>query len=145
MKALDEVIQAYEICLNINETSCRDCPYTEFSAEGKWACSLCGDCTSDALYYLKAYKNLQNSMNWLTQMEEIRKYLTNLPLAWEELRTMKDKPVWWTHGEVGEWLTIYSVPKDDNGVIYSSTCSGIECWIYKKDMDKYQYYRKEKI
>lgn len=144
MKALDKVIQAYEICLNINETSCRDCPYTEFNAEGKLACSLCGDCTLDALYYLKAYKDLQNSMNWLAQMEEIRKYLTNLPLTWEELRTMKDKPVWWTHGEVGEWLTIYSIPKNDDGVIYATTCSGTECWIYKKDMDKYQYYRKER-
>ena len=94
MKALDEVIKAYEICLNINETSCRDCPYTEFNAEGKWACSLCGECTSDALYYLKAYKNLQNSMNWLTQMEDIRKHLTNIPLTWEELRTMEGEPIW---------------------------------------------------
>lgn len=61
MKSLDEVIKAYEICLNINETSCRDCPYTEFNAEGKWACSLCGDCIEDALHYLKKYREDKNN------------------------------------------------------------------------------------
>lgn len=79
---------------------------------------------------------------WWTELQE------NPPLTWGELRTMSDKPVWWKHGEVGEWLTIYGVPSLKNGndnVIYATTCSGVECWIYKKDMDKYKYYRKEKL
>lgn len=79
-------------------------------------------------------------MSLVDYFEESQK---NEPLTWDELRSMEDKPVWWTHGEAGEWLTIYGVPKNDNNVIYATTCSGVECWIYKKDMDKYNYYKKE--
>ena len=104
MKTLDEVIKAYEICLNINETSCRDCPYTEFNAEGKWACSLCGDCTEDALHYLKELKEARNII--ATAREEAKKQIEdfkadveyrmayNPVLTWDELRTMEGKPVW---------------------------------------------------
>ena len=71
----------------------------------------------------------------------------NDPLEWEELRMMRDKPVYWMHGEVGEWPTIYRVPTLGNGndnVIYATTCSGVACWIWKKDLDKFQYYKKER-
>ena len=93
---------------------------------------------NDALYHLKQYRSLLKMWN-----DKLDKEQQNKPLTWEELKQMQDKPVWWAHGEVGEWMTIYSVPKNDN-VIYATLCSGAECWIWKKDLDKFQYYRKEK-
>lgn len=135
MKTLDEVITVMdhvEFCC----TSCKlqfDCDEVECFLE-------------DALHYLKEYQRYQDTpscnghMSLVDYFEESQK---NEPLTWDELRSMEDKPVWWTHGEAGEWLTIYGVPKNDNNVIYATTCSGVECWIYKKDMDKYNYYKKE--
>ena len=81
MKTLKEVIKAYEICLNINETSCHDCPYTEFDAEGKWACSLCGDCTEDALHYLKELRHILDNTVWVESTKEEKGYwkLPTLP------------------------------------------------------------------
>lgn len=123
MKTLDEVIKAYEICLNIKETSCRDCPYTEFNAEGKWACSLCGDCTEDALSYLKEYRSekamweadRKGYLNWIEQYKEAREkhqqavieLKKNPALTWDELKAMEGKPVWVEDGlENGEWYII---------------------------------------
>jgi len=83
---------------------------------------------------------------WLEELRHRRKEDLNEPLTWDELRQMEEKPVWWTHGEVGEWLTIYRVPTLGNGndnVIYATTCSGVECWIWKKDLEKYKYYKRE--
>ena len=102
MKTLDEVIKAYEICLNINETSCRGCPYTEFNAEGKWACSLCGNCTEDTLSYLKEYRTLQ--YGYIKAMADLE---DNPPLSWDELKQMEGKPVWIVpEEEKGYWFVI---------------------------------------
>lgn len=128
MKTLDEVIKAYEICLNINETSCRGCPYTEFNAEGKWACSLCGDCTEDALYYLKTIETTENlyhdAVTELSKWKDEDWKDRQLPLTWDELKEMEGKPVWiellnhgiWedpSHGVDSEWWVIGEVRKDD--------------------------------
>ena len=140
MKTLDEVIKAFECCDHGEPDSrCEDCPYN-----GIGVCCL--ERENDGIHYLKEYQRYQNTpscnghMSLVDYFEASQK---NEPLAWDELRSMEDKPVWWTHGEAGEWLTIYGVPKNDNNVIYATTCSGVECWIYKKDMDKYNYYKKE--
>ncbi len=93
----------------------------------------------EAIAYLKGYQEI------LPEYVQMKlKAAENEPLTWEQLRQMEGKPVYWTHDLVGEWLTIYGVPKNDDNVIYATTCSGVECWIYKKDMDRYKYYRKEK-
>lgn len=124
MKTIDEVIKAWEIC-HSETGDCDGCPY----------CDKCeGEMNDDVLHYLKEYHEMLNNAE-------------NDPLSWEELRMMQDKPVYWMHGEAGEWLTIYRVPTLGNGndnVIYATTCSGVECWIWKKDLDKFQYYKKER-
>ena len=148
MKTLDKGIRANECCDHGEPDSrCEDCPYNSIG-------SCCLERENDTLHYLKVLKDILDPLKvkkvshtitcpQCNSMIAILLPESNEPLTWEELRTMKDKPVWWTHGEVGEWLTIYNIPKNDNGVIYATTCSGIECWIYKKDMNKYQYYQKE--
>lgn len=129
MKTLDEVI---ELCENI----------LTFAHLPK------DDTTSTAgiaLFYLREYREIKNHLACMNNAEirgDSTQIINNPPLTWDELKQMNGKPVWWVHGEVGEWLTIYSVPKNDNNVIYATTCSGVECWIYKKDMDKYNYYKK---
>ena len=123
MKTLDEVI-----------IMCKEKNHLDYDG----LCSI----INDALFYLQEYKGLSKMWN-----DKLDKEQQNKPLTWEELRQMNDKPVWWVYREVGEWLTIYRVPSLGNGndnVIYATTCSGVECWIWKKDLDKFQYYRKEK-
>ena len=141
MKTLDEVIEIMTACIKF-DADCSECPVLTSCTGRPWRLF-----DEDALTYLKKYRDLKATMDWHEEMERIRYRLMNPPLTWEELRQMQDKPVWWMHGEAGEWLTIYRVPTLGNGnddVIYATTCSGVECWIYRKDMDKFQYYRKEK-
>lgn len=142
MKTLDEVIKAYEYCIDNNYRDCRGCPYG--CEDGESGCHDAEE-KKDALHYLKEYQKIED------EYEELKdwwaeEHAENVPLSWDELRLMKGKPVWWAHGEVGEWLTIYCVPSLGNGndnVIYATTCSGVECWIWRTDLDKFQYYRNE--
>ena len=96
MKTLDEVIKAYEICTQ--EQSCSLCPYIESDTNGKWACSLCGDCTHDALHYLKTIETTENlyhdAVNELSKWKDENWKDRCLPLTWDELKQMKGKPVW---------------------------------------------------
>lgn len=124
MKTIDDVLKAYDIC--INEKSCDDCPYTEHNTEGKWACSLCGDCTRDTVYYLQQYKKTKELLfDGLKRLEESEKYFierrayyeqaienfnSNNPLAWDELKQMIGKPVWFEAEsdeiEFRDWMLI---------------------------------------
>lgn len=134
MESLDNTIKCLEHCINTN-IKCDKCIYDKKHTK---QCEK----DNDVLYHLKQYRSLLKMWN-----DKLDKEQQNKPLTWEELRQMRDTPVWWAHGEVGEWLTIYRVPRLGNGndnVIYATTCSGAECWIWKKDLDKFQYYRKEK-
>lgn len=103
MKTLDEVIKAYEICTE--EQPCSLCPYIKSDANGKWACALCGDCTFDALHYLKEYKNTdENYKKAIAHVTEVIDHyekmvadylaVNNPPLTWDELKQMEGKPVW---------------------------------------------------
>ena len=98
----------------------------------------------EAVLFGKVKECEETRARYIAKLKELDIGTLNEPLTWEQLREMEGKPVYWTHDLVGEWLTIYGVPKNDDNVIYATTCSGVECWIYKKDMDKYKYYRKEK-
>lgn len=143
MKTLDEVIKAYEICLNDNETSCHDCPYTEFNAEGKWACSLCGDCTEDALHYLKEYREKHDD---ILRMEEALGYceiMDNPPLSWDELKQMEGKPVWVEYEKNGNhWLIITDIKS--NGAVGRGVY-GENAPLYKDRIGTdWQAYRKER-
>lgn len=74
MPTLEEVIRAIEVC-------------RDSYVAGKII-------KSDALHYLKEYRDLKSTMDWHTQMEEIRNSIENVPLTWDELRKMEGKPVW---------------------------------------------------
>ena len=134
MESLNNTIKGLKHCIDTNVT-CDKCVYNKKNTR---QCKK----DNDVLYHLEQYRSLLRMWN-----NKLDKEQQNKPLTWEELRQMKNKPVWWVHGEAGEWLTIYCVPSLGNGndnVIYATTCSGVECWIWKKDLDKFQYYRKEK-
>lgn len=145
MKTLDEVIKAVHHCgllTGFDDTYEYDggCPYEDCSE-----CEKKRVLGKDIIQYLMAYKDDKNERTALRAFW--KEQHDNHPLDWDELRKMEGKPVWWAHGEVGEWLTIYRVPSLGNGndnVIYATTCSGVECWIWRKDLDKFQYYRKER-
>lgn len=141
MKTLDEVIKAYEYCIDNNYRDCRGCPYG--CEDGESGCHDAEE-KKDALHYLKEYQKIEDEYDELKEWWA-EEHAENVPLTWDELKQMQWEPVWWVHGEAGEWLTIYCVPITGNdSVLYATTCSGVECWIYKKDMDKYQYFRKER-
>ena len=102
MKTLDEVIKALEICAN-NQRCIDGCPYYK------------NDCPQyemekDALHYLKEYRDRKETLrNWtekaISEQQNIAdaymlykiasgKEKDNLPLTWDELKTMEGKPVW---------------------------------------------------
>ena len=80
MKTLHEVIRAYELCLD-KYIKCNECPYHERG---------CPDAKKvDALQHLKEYRGLLKMWN-----DKLDKEQENQPLEWEELHTMKGKPIW---------------------------------------------------
>lgn len=134
MKTIDEVIDLFDKgCIR----PCVECPC--------YGMKECKEQLAAESYYLHKYQEIED------EYEELKdwwaeEHAENVPLSWDELKQMVGKPVWWAHGEVGEWLTIYCVPSLGNGndnVIYATTCSGVECWIWRTDLDKFQYYRNE--
>lgn len=92
MKTLDEVIEAEEICSQI-DAECSKCPY-KATAKG-W----CEEKDRDALYYLKEYKKDREDPDGdHQQLEKAQKLLwefyQNDPLTWQELKGMEGMPVW---------------------------------------------------
>lgn len=165
MKTIDDVLKAYDIC--INEKSCDDCPYTEHDEEGKWACSLCGDCTRDTVYYLEQYKKtkellfdvlkrLEKSENlYHDTVTELSKWEDEdwkdrcLPLTWDELKQMVGKPVWIEYNlhlsdkffHRGIWIIIPRIEfwLNDEVITYNGY------FFCKSEMEEYwKAYKKEK-
>lgn len=86
MKTLDEVIACLDGCGHID---CDDCPY--HYEDEKIEVDDCAQSYKDALYYLKEYRwVVENCAEALAE-----KYPSeNVPLTWDELKTMTGKPVW---------------------------------------------------
>ena len=133
MKTLEEVIKAYEICTQ--EQNCVGCPYTETDINGKWACSLCGDCTRDAHQYLKWYKELADDSAVFAQWKE------NPPLTWYELRTMEGKPLWVVIDGKERWRIIREVTNEL--LMFESGLPLHKSWM--NHTDGWQAYRKENV
>jgi hypothetical protein len=88
MRTLNEVIKSVETYAKLFEKNgCFECHYREDDCVKN--CFL-----QDELRYLKEYKDLKSAIDWHEEMEDIRKHLTNIPLTWEELRTMEGEPIW---------------------------------------------------
>jgi len=144
MKMLDEVIKAYEICTK--EQPCSLCPYMESDANGKWACALCGDCTFDALYYLKEYREKKQeiadiSIDYVVLKQWWAEQQENPPLTWDELKTMLGQPVWLVY----DWNNIHY-----KGWILLDQLKGIfiidakdEWALSEANIDNWKAYRKE--
>lgn len=113
MKALNEVIKAYEWCLDDAHDECDGCPYYEGRETD------CHDRNVDALFYLREYVTKQESIHRkeirldkaiesyepTKQIEQLEKMLdeemdlnaellSNPELTWDELKEMQGKPIW---------------------------------------------------
>ena len=98
MKTLDEVIKAYEYCIDNNYRDCRGCPYG--CEDGESDCANAEEKT-DALHYLKEYQKIED------EYEELKdwwaeEHAENVPLTWSDLQEMTGKPV---------WIELYSVDR----------------------------------
>lgn len=139
MKTIDEVIKAYELC-HASVLSCEGCPYDNGE---RWRDSDCY--LSDALHYLKAYKDDRDDLTalrayWAEQQ-------ANPALTWEQLKGMEGKPVWVEYDDhfegrkrtqFKEWEVIDCI-LDDRLVVKGE-------WDYHKSElgDIWQAYRKER-
>ena len=163
MKTLDEVIKANECCDHGEmDSRCEDCPYS-----GIGAC--CWERESDALHYLKEYKNKQNvgtmmfalhNINktvcddcWLSRemagegfKQIYKKYIEeeNPSLTWDELKQMINSIVWLERSLNGNWAEIIYAT-DDKIEYFCFGTDELYC-IMRKDYipDKWQAYRKER-
>ena len=97
MNTMDEVIKALECCeFGSMYSMCESCPYT-----GIGNCNV--EIQEDALHYLKKYREeykalvkaineaIDVEMKYYHMIEELEH---NSPLTWDELHTMKGKPIW---------------------------------------------------
>ena len=136
MKTLDEVIEALEICSQI-DAECDKCPYKS-TAKG-W----CEEKDRDALHYLREYKKYTDTMCALPDYYDWVHSADNPPLSWDELRQMEGKPVWVERcdGDTKGWLLILRTNYD---VITCTTKHGNSFYLYKNHYcEKWQAYRKE--
>ena len=117
MKTLDEVIKAKELCELIccDEEKCQDCPYAKQDENSDWS-FFCHDCETDALHYLKAFRDMEDELNDIRR-EHIEQ-MKNPPLTWDELRTMEGKPIWVEESaENGLWWTYWVIWEQENAVL----------------------------
>lgn len=155
MKSLEEVIEAEEICSQM-DAECSRCPY-KATAKG-W----CEEKDRDALHYLKVLKDISDPLKVKKNSHEITCPQcnsviaillpeSNEPLTWDELKAMEGKPVWVEadDGKYKGWVVVekfYSLFEnedlDAHVNLYYFGCS----MEYSKEMYRYywQAYRKER-
>lgn len=137
MKTLDEVIDDFEKACDL-ERRCENCSGCLGQENG---CPYDGaESVPDALYYLKEYRDLKNTMDWHEEMEEIRRNLTNTPLTWDELKQMEGKPVWVVVDGKERWRIIKEVTNEY--LILESWLPIHKCWM--NHPNGWQAYRKER-
>lgn len=129
MKSFDEVTKALSICGR--HPDCKGCPYENVSYPTAIG-NTCKDIMHyDALFYMQ------------DRIDECQE--TNSPLTWEELKAMKDKPVWIEllgNGHWKGWDVIAGFDEDDFGVAMVTIHDDD---YYKLDLGKtWQAYRKER-
>lgn len=153
MKTLDEVIKAFEWCLNDANDDCDGCPYYSNRETD------CHVRNVDALYYLKEYQGRKEALrHWnekaISEQQNIadaymlykaalEKEKDNLPLTWDELKSMVGKPVWVEALLYKQWAVIAYV-----GDMYirfeGANLYAPECRIYMGEDNGWQAYRKER-
>lgn len=156
MKTLDEVIKALEICGH-DESS--KCPY--FDTE-HWCC--CEDhmrsispLKNDALQYLKAYQwqmtNPDGDHQQLVKCQALlQEFYRNDPLSWDDLLSMKEKPVWAeycpidNHPERKQGLWVLVNHYDDDEIEFFPMGADYPDYVRKEQYHPsgWQAYRKER-
>ena len=142
-KTIDEIIKAWEYCLDEHYRDCRGCPYGE-EESGEAACFE--NDKKDALVYLKEYR--QTRQDLLDEMKRLEgkelmfiHCLANLednpPLTWEELRKFEGKPVWI------EMLVKDSDPNSSRWMlIQSDLCFG-NAFFIDRSRARYQFFERD--
>ena len=139
MKTLDEVIKSFEWCLDDNHVdNCDGCPYETGEMTD------CHIRNNDALFYLKEYRwVVENCAEALAE-----KYPSeNVPLTWDELKTMEGKPVWIEFlNDKGEWNGEWCLVESSNDILCEILRCKITWWGLRKiTLGKtWQAYRREK-
>lgn len=137
MRTLDEVIKAFEMCIQSPDESgpmCPGCPYADKCGDPK----CIGQDKEDALHYLYELK-LFRQTPMMQGIHKIQKDYAlypvsdwgedepdfNPPLRWDEIRQMDEKPVWLEvkNGEK-KWVLIWIHP-DNVDEIYITDCYGL--------------------
>ena len=140
MKTLDEVIKVFETGMLFS-----DKPYDEALREFN----------SDALHYLKEYKNTDEKYKKaIAHVTEVVDYyekmvadylaVNNPPLTWDELKSMEGKPVWMEllKGSWKGWDVVGGFTDDDFGEAMVTV--RLDDY-YKADLGKmWQAYQKER-
>lgn len=81
-------------------------------------------------YYVEEYKKVSNTL-----------LINNKPLTWEELKQMKDKPVWIQEGDHSYWIIIDSFTITSCGTHWLNSVEGC---LLKEDMGiSWNAYRNE--
>jgi len=141
MKTLDEVIDALEICSQIN-AECDKCPY-KATAKG-----CCAERESDALHYLKEYQwqmtNPDGDHQQLLKCQALlQDFYRNEPLTWDELCSRNGMPIWIEDSfDNGEWYIIECFTASNRFVAHDRW--GDTTLFNKKEMDDvWKAYRRE--
>lgn len=111
MKSLDEVIKAYEYCIDDSYRDCRGCPYG--CEDGESGCHYAEE-KIDALHYLKELRDMTDiPMEYFESGGTLQNFAdtsqiicpkchsefvilpeANNALTWSELKQMEGKPIW---------------------------------------------------
>lgn len=141
MKSLDEVIKKIEkqwVCPSSDEAD----EYCELY-----------DVRDDVLHYLKEYRddrenfseaisNCGKALNkYIMDIQTLAQQEEDLPLTWDELKSMGGKPVWVENQFYKRWLIAYKVNRED--IIFDG--NGFYTQAFSVDYGKaWQAYRKER-
>ena len=141
MKSLNTVIEVLESCQN-DAIECFECPMRhETECEVK----------SVALEYLKEYQSAKDDLDEkrLKYMNAIAEFEDNPVLTWEQLKTMKGKPVWVEYESCNRkvWAIVDCFYTDAFQKVKMNVALPHDYWNLEKEMMgvTWQAYRKEPI
>lgn len=164
MKSIEEVIKAFEWCLQDDDADCIQCPYYE----GKE--TDCHNRNVDALQYLKEYQADKESLEncrkltmetygryskWIENfqkahdeyMKKREEFSENPPLEWSQLQGMLGQPIWIEGANGSMWGIVAELYKDmfGQGKITLRTMKSGRLHLNQKNLGTtWNAYRKEK-
>ena len=144
MKTLDEVIKEMECCIKF-DADCSECPDLALCTGRPWRLF-----DTDALTYLKEYKDYLDMMCALPDYYDWVHSADNPPLTWEQLKQMEGKPAWVEEeNQPSQWYLIGDVETDEDDYPEFVSMIVFDCQgdylFYKYNMGTtWKAYRKER-